>query len=273
MSSQPLKNAAEKLTLFFMLTAIFLSLFFALESWGTAQKEASLLDISQSRRQLLEKATVKSDVTLYLRRTLLPLLRLYSEKHTGNLETIRNHYLTSKGLHLTFYRFDQHGNLSESAPRKAANLWLMRNLYAALRETDINKVSLLRKSLDKKIEFAFGYGKDLNSIRENPDKSLKQPSMISRTPPLDQPKKWRIDHKLQQNTRNINSIQTAAPPLCKASDLKKLGLLPLEKTAENTLIRRAHTNTINNSTDSTLFAGYQWFFLGSSSGQTIYAAF
>ena len=73
------------------------------------------------------------------------------------------------GLQLAIYKFDNEGKLISTAPKRAPNLWIMRNIFPMLAETDYNKLAVASKELDKKIEHAFGFGKNLNSIREYPE--------------------------------------------------------------------------------------------------------
>lgn len=268
------QNAAEKLTLLFMLAAIFLSLFFGLESYTAGRREAFHTELLSARRLIVEDVAAKTDPQAFITNQILPLLRLYSELPQTDLEKVRRDYLEKKGLDLTFFLFDHNGNLVKSAPERAGNVWLMRNLFAALREKDNRKVSLLRKSLDKKIEFSFGYGKDLNSIRENPETIIStafddKTGLIAWT---SRPKGGLI--VTSQNLPTDHTIfKLQAKRIRALHGLQKIGTLEQNYRNNKTppAIARNYLNSLGS--DSGSFAGRFWVFINSSTARTIFAAF
>lgn len=257
-----------------MLAAIFLSLFFGLESYTAGRKEALHTELLNARRLIVEDIAAQTDPVAYKTNQILPLLRLYSESPQADLQKVRRDFLEKKGLDLTFYQFDHNGNLIKSAPEKASNIWLMRNLFAALREKNIRKVSQLRKSLDKKIEFSFGYGKDLNSIRENPETIIStafddKTGLIAWTS--------RARGGLIITSQNLPSDHTIfklqANSIKALHGLQKVGTLDQNYRNNKTpaAIARKFLNSIG--ADSGSFSGHFWVFINTSTARTIFAAF
>lgn len=266
-------NLAEKLTLFFMLAAILISLYSGLESWFEGRIKNCQAEINTRRRQQVENLAARTDPGLFLTRTILPILRQVSNSPEIDLHALRQHHLNTSGLDICLYRFNKRGEMVENAPERAPNLWLMRNMFPALREPDNRKVSLARKSLDKKIEFAFGYGKDLNSIRENPETLIEtvssgQSSILAWTS--------RPDGGLILTCQNaptekkIFVMQSQA--LKTRNDWVISGYLNNGGSAKN-LADQARLYLSNLSTDSGNFGGFNWFFVATRSARTVFGAF
>lgn len=256
-----------------MLAAIFLMLFFGLESWISGRKEAWQSQIITDRRITTEKIALQTDPNSYFTNQILPLLRLYSENSQANLEQVRVNYLHDKGLDLAFYQFNKNGKLINTAPARAPNLWLMRNIFAAVREQDIRKVSQLRKGLDKKIEFSFGYGKDLNSIRENPEIIIEttfadKTSLIAWT---SRPKGGLIvTCQNLPDSRTIFKKQTQN--LTFPQNLRRIGIFNQGENNQQ-LSAAAHKYLSRHNNSSGNFAGYFWCFINNTTNDSIYAAF
>ena len=268
------QNLREKLTILFMLVAIFLAMFFGTESLLSGRSDAFTIDQLSQREAAVAGLAAEVEPQLYLSRSILPLLRLYSENHAADLAGAQKNYLQQKGLDLAFYQFDANGTLRQTAPAKASNLWLMRNLFPALRENDLRKMPQHRRNLDKKIEFAFGYGKDLNSIRENPETLISttfnnQDGIIAWTSRPD----GGLIIVCQQipDDKRIFKIQTRNLP--GQYGLARVGLLNQNYTLDQSLAARARTFLSKSSSDSGKFAGLFWTFSHLRSAKTVYAAF
>lgn len=268
------QNLREKLTILLMLVAIFLAMASGAESLLTGRLHAFAEELESKRQQEVAALAARVEPELFLRREILPLLRLYSENHQNDLRAIQKVYLNQKGLDLSFYQFNDAGKLIQSAPVGAQNQWLMKNLYLALREKDPAKQALHRRSLDKKLEFAFGYGKDLNSIRDNPESLIEtafsgQTGLIAWT----SRKKGGLIVVCQRlpTDQQIFKIQTKS--LNTNKELKVAGLLARDYTDNNSLAAQARRYLADISTDNGDFAGYYWSFVRLRSAKTVYAAF
>ncbi|MDD3149155.1 MAG: hypothetical protein PHD82_17835, partial [Candidatus Riflebacteria bacterium] len=264
---------AEKLTLFFMLAAIFISLYSGLESWFEGRISRCKAEIAARQRQQVENLAARTDPKIFLTRTILPILRQASENPDIDLMALRQHHINTSGLEFCFYKFSKKGELVESVPQRAPNLWLMRNMFPVLRETDITKVSQARKNLDKKIEFAFGYGKDLNSVRENPEILIEtvssgQDSILAWT---NRPTGGLI--LTCQNAPTRQKIFAMQHQKLKAGNEWVLsGYLNDGQHTEN-LATRARSYLSGIAADSGLFGGLNWFFVATRSAKTVFAAF
>ncbi len=266
-------SLTEKLTLFFMIAAVFASVAWGLESWFEAHIGMQNTEIREQRGRLLENIAARTDPALFVIRSILPVLRQVSENPQLDLEALRNHHLQQNHLNMTLYLFDAAGALVKTSPARAGNLWLMRNLYPVLKEQDIRKVSRAAKSLDKKIEFAFGFGKDLNSIRENPEtiintaSSGKEGMLAWTTRPSGG---LIIVCQEAPDQQTIFAAQT--PGLLNDPSLVKTGLL--QKNSRNLSLPEAARKAISQSgSTSGVFAGLQWHFVNTRSARTLFAAF
>lgn len=271
-------NLREKLTVLFMLVAIFLAMVFGAESLLNGRREAFASERLNRRQAVVAELAAQVEPRLYLNRTILPLLPLYGENRQNigstDLVAVQMHYLQHKGLDLAFYQFDKSGALIQTAPARAPNLWLMRNLFPALRETDLKKLSQHRRNLDKKIEFAFGYGKDLNSIRENPETLINttfndQNGVIAWT---SRPNGGLI--VVCQKIPHDNSVfKMQTRNLKRREGLTRVGLLNQDYTLDHSLAARAIKHLGQRSSDYGNFAGRFWSFTNLRSAKTVFAAF
>ena len=256
-----------------MVIAIFASALWSLESWFEARIASCQADQLTSRREQTENIAAATDPTIFLTRNILPILRLVSESPDLDLHALREHHLRNSKLDMFFYQFNARGELLRSAPGRAPNIWLMRNLFPALRETDNHKISLARKNLDKKIEHAFGFGKDLNSIRENPEVIINTVSAG---------KEGLIAWTSRQNGGLIIVCQEIPTPrdifILKAKKAiaeekpAMIGQLGSNGSSKN-LARKAWQHLQKNAADYGAFAGRHWHFVNTRANSTIFTAY
>ncbi len=268
------RNLREKLTVLVMLVAIFLVMVSGTESLLNSRREAYATELLQRRQEVTAALAARVEPDLYLARSILPLLRLYSEQHSADLAAVQKHYLQNRGLDLALYQFDNRGLLTQAAPNGAPNQWLMKNLFLALRETDLKKMSQHRRSLDKKLEFAFGYGKDLNSILENPERLIKtafntQDGIVAWT---SRPGGGLIVI-CQQIPSDREIFQIQIRDFERREGLLRVGLLSQDFTSDRSLGAKARRSIRLSSGDSGSFAGMFWTFAGLRSAKTVFAAF
>lgn len=256
-----------------MIAAVFASVSWGLESWFEAHIGAFSAEQRQNRRQQVEDIAARTDPKLFIIRSILPVLRQVGDNPEIDLQKLRAYHQKKNRLEMTFYRFNSQGELAETAPEKAPNLWLMKNLFPVLKERDIRKVSLARKNLDKKIEFAFGFGKDLNSIRENPETIINTVSsgregMLAWT---SRPRCGLIVVCQEPpDARTVFNIQVKGEQVDRA--LQHTGLL--EKAGRsNSISAQAHAFLSRAGNDSGFFAGLFWSFITTRDARTVYGAF
>jgi HAMP domain-containing protein len=268
------RNLKEKLTVIFMLVAIFLAMVFGAESLLNGRREAFASELLSRRQVVVAELAARVEPQLYLARSILPLLRLYSENGKADLLAVRQAYLQEKGLDLAFYQFDNRGTLLQTAPAGAPNQWLMRNLFAAMRETDLKKMPQHRRSLDKKLEFAFGYGKDLNSILENPESLIS--TVFSGNNGIitwsSRPEGGLIV-VCQQLPTDADIFRTQLRDFKKLEGLQQVGLLNQNYSDDQSLGALAKKNLGASAVDGGSFAGRFWTFVSLRSAKTIFAAF
>ncbi|HMM61739.1 MAG TPA: hypothetical protein PKC25_16600, partial [Candidatus Rifleibacterium sp.] len=89
-------------------------------------------DLQTRRRQHTETIAAATEPDLFVTRTILPILRQVSENPHIDLEKLRARHLQTNHLDMTLYQFDSRGELTRTAPARAPNLWLMRNLFTSL---------------------------------------------------------------------------------------------------------------------------------------------
>jgi len=272
-SQQFSSSTTEKLTLCFMVIAIFASALWGLESWFEAQIASCRSEQYTRRRELTENIAARTDPTSFQTRSILPILRLLSEKPDLDLNALREMHLRKTGLTMFLYQFNSRGELIRTAPQKAPNIWLMRNLFPALRETDNHKVALARKNLDKKIEHAFGFGKDLNSIRENPEiiintVSSEREGLLTWT----SRKNGGLIITCPQIPSQRDIFALMAPQNLTDTKPAKLGIID-DNRQTNQLVQKARRHLQKDSSDSGYFAGLQWFFVNTRTNVTVFTAF
>ncbi len=267
-------NLSEKLTLLFMLAAIFVALSFGLESWINNLIKLSHESVIRQRRFLSNKIAAQTEAKQYTIRNTLPLLPPLAAKHNLDLHAIREDYRNKRGLDLNLYQFDSLGNLVQTAPAPAPNLWLMRNLYAAFKEKNVQNVSKMRKGLDKKVEFSFGFGKDLNSIRDYPETIIEttfndQNGFIAWTCRAE----GGVIITCSQQPDEKAVFSQIHDQIKAEKDLKLIGLLDTDQTRTGQLAAEAKKNLDRNSSDSGEFGNHYWVFAATAAGKTIYTAF
>ncbi|MBR4329649.1 MAG: hypothetical protein IKP71_07325, partial [Candidatus Riflebacteria bacterium] len=169
MSLKPkISNLKEKIIIIIMIISVLVGVYLALRSclnmedseWINNRKEACIMQT--------EKLAADADREFFITRKILPLLRQICEDPLLDIKATQKNLLSKYDLDISIYKFDKN-KLVDTAPEQAANKWLMRNLFPALTETDIPKIEAKRVELDKKIEFSFGYGKNLISLKNNPE--------------------------------------------------------------------------------------------------------
>lgn len=264
----------EKGTILFMLIAIFLSLFSGIETWFKSKIAASEARLETSRKEILHRIAARTESGIFLTRKLLPLLRQIVEKK-GNCDKIRIDFQKRYGFDLSIYRFSKTAKFISSSPSRAPNLWLMKNLFPALAEKDVKKLPALARKLNKKIQFAFGYGKDITSFRENSERKIETAfdgkagllawtarengGVIIYCPEV--PEQNHIFRKEVLQLRKIGRIE-------KAGIIKeRIG------TANTNLASKAYQELIRQTKDYGNFAGKSWLFLKTFSGKIFFACF
>ena len=152
-----------------MIIAVFFGLFNALNSWLKMNDQELRAELIQNRIAETEKLVANTDQYYFLTDKVLPLLKFICETPDVDIEKIQLDYLNRYDLDLSIFLFDKSGNLEQVVPKRAPNQWLMKNLFPYLIEKDFKEIEKGSQQLNKKIEFTFGYGKDLISLREKPE--------------------------------------------------------------------------------------------------------
>jgi HAMP domain-containing protein len=157
----------EKLILLFMVFATILTAIFAFEHFFSEHEANWRGKLESERIEITENLAGQSDPSIFISSSILPIIRIVDEFPHVDINEIAQAYKKNLNLELNIYRFDPKGKMIETAPKRATNLWIMRNMYPMLIEKDSQKIASARKELDNKIEHSFGYGKNLASIRDN----------------------------------------------------------------------------------------------------------
>ena len=152
-----------------MIISVFYGLFNSINSWLKMNYQEWRTELTESRIAETEKIVANTDKDYFLTEKVLPLLKYICETPNVDLIKIQQEYLNKYDLDLSIYLFDEKGTFIESAPKRAPNQWLMKNIFPYLLEKDYKKIEEGGKLLDKKIEFTFGYGKNLVSIKDKPE--------------------------------------------------------------------------------------------------------
>ena len=159
----------EKSVIMLMIFSAFAGIYYAISAWLNLSDLELNSEISETRTIQTEKLVAEADTNYFITCRILPLLRFICENPEKDIGELQKQYLEEYDLDLTIYQFGADKKLLKTAPEKATNLWLMKNMFPLLTETDVKKINTSKKELDKKIEFAFGHGKDLVSIKNNPE--------------------------------------------------------------------------------------------------------
>lgn len=262
----------EKLTILFMLSAISLSLFAACDNWFNQQIKRIATENSRRNIDALHRIAARTEKKLFLTRKILPVLRKTVENN-ADINLIQSYFAEKFGIDLNIYRFSAAGKLVETAPRQATNLWLMRNLYPAISEKNLDKIPPLAKNLDKKIQFAFGFGKDLVSIRENEERIIQtffdnQEGILA----------WTARDKggviiYSSTLPDPDRIFLGeAISLKRPANLVKTGIIS-ETGAGGNVAQRAYQHVVEKNQQHGTFAGQYWAFIKAASGRIYFACF
>ncbi|MGM0601279.1 MAG: PP2C family protein-serine/threonine phosphatase [Candidatus Rifleibacteriota bacterium] len=264
----------EKLILTFMLLAISISIFIGMENWFKEKIESVNNKTTAQRKKILQDIVRLTEPEAFYNKKLLPLLRLITEKNK-DIDTIHSFYRQKYGIELNIYQFSDKNKLSAIAPSNAPNKWLIKKLYPALREKSAKELSDYAKQLDKKIEFAYGYGKDLVSIKESPERLIETTfdnkngflAWTSR-------KNGGVILYCQQLPDRNEIFQQQIKNFKAQIGLEKTGLFALNSEQDSyKLVKSAHNHLVELSTDSGIYAGKFWIFLKSISGKIYFARF
>jgi HAMP domain-containing protein len=264
----------EKATIIFMLVAIFLSIFFGAETWFKRKISQKQTELENARREILARIVARTESEIFLTRKILPQLRIICE-NKKTPQQVRSEFLTKYNIDLSLYFFNDKNRLLSSSPKRAPHLWLMKNLYPALAEKNRKKLPQYAKKLDKKIQFAFGYGKDLTSIKENPEQIIEttfddKTGFIAWTAREKNGVIVYCSEKPHQNQIFVKEMQHFA----RAHGLEKAGIYQksLSKPGHS-LVERAYKSLTESRKDSGLFSDKFWFFIKSLSGKIYFASF
>lgn len=159
----------EKFIISITILCVFIGIYNALNSWLNLHYKEWRNELTLSRISETEKLVANSDCQYYITSKILPLLKYISEKEDIDLDSIQKHYLNKYDLDFSIFLFNNESILKQVAPHNASNIWLMKNVFPYLIEKDLKKLEHGSKQLDKKIEFTFGYGKNLVSISDSPE--------------------------------------------------------------------------------------------------------
>lgn len=263
----------ERLILLFMVLATFLTLIFAFEHFFFAHQTAWQNSTNTERLQFTENLAASTYPIIFLRSAILPIHKIIDENPALNIEMVRQAHEKYNGLQLAIYKFDNEGKLISTAPKRAPNLWIMRNIFPMLAETDYNKLAVASKELDKKIEHAFGFGKNLNSIREYPETLIetvtnKKDCLLSWSKRKNGGLIITCDLQLDQN--EIFKYKVKNHPTHK--NLLKTGVIndtSIKKSFSNKAFEKAKKSNQNKIS----YGGLEWFFVTTNAAKTIYCAF
>ncbi len=272
--TEKLASFSERATILVMLVAIFLSTLLGIESWFSGKIEHRKTTILDFQKQVLKKIAAKTEPEIFLSRKILPLLKTQLE-HPERLKQTRDFFFLKYGIDLNFYTFDKKARLKQSAPKRAPNIWLMKNLFPALIEKDGKKIKALGKKLDRKIQFSFGFGKDLISLKKNEER-LIETSFDQKTGFFT----W--------TNRKNGGLIIYCPEIPKAKAIFRQTLLGSKKPEglisaghlnpdhhkqSFGLPERAFSQIAKTGEESIRFAGYDWAFTKTASGNILFTCF
>ncbi len=268
---QSITDHFEKVTLVFMTICVCISIFWSVDFWLSNHSSVREQLVRTSRMKVAETIAADSDPDFNINRCLLPFLRFYNQTHQIDPGKAASDIFNETGVNVALYLFDSAGKLSRTFPEKAENTWLIRNLYNSLIESDQQKILELSKSLDKKIEFSFGYGKGLNFIRDNSERIIK--TVYRNVPGI---LAWTSNSKgglIVTSKTFPDRQQILQRKYGNSGDIKKLGILSPAFHFENRLSGIARRALLNKSSDSGEYAGFDWYFINTITDETIYVAF
>lgn len=122
----------------------------------------------QRASEYLERLAVRGDDDLYAPLRLRRLLRVWMRTPPARRARVRERFVAGLGRGLTceIYGFDEAGRLVPDQCHEAANRWLARTLYAALRAPSGQEgEGPARRRLERALIQTFGYGWTVNAFR------------------------------------------------------------------------------------------------------------
>lgn len=267
----------EKIIIMIMIVSVFIGIYYTLESWLKSHTKEWRSFLTASRLAETEKLATNSNQQYFIISKILPLLKYICETENVNIEELQQSYLNEYDLDLSIYLFDENGILEKTAPKRAPNQWLMKNLFPYLLEKDIEKINEGKKLLDKKIEFTFGYGKNLISLKENPEIIInsvtsgcecffswsKRPQkgvliFGNRLPNPD---------KILEKALSI-TITTTNKDLVFAGKIKAD-----DKSEQNIIAKKANDYFMQKSVDNGLYNEKEWYFATDKNGDKYYTVY
>lgn len=232
-------------------------------------------ELTQERIANTERLVANTDQQFFITNKILPLLKIINETPNIDIASIQQNYLEKYDLDISIYLFDIKGNLEEVIPKRAPNQWLMKNLFPYLIEKDLKKIEAGSKLLDKKIEFSFGYGKNLISLRDNSEKilfSLSAGQDCFFTWTKRTPKSLMIFGHRLPSTDKI--IQIEEEKISKNKDLLCVGKLSnIIKTEKATKSIEAYKYLSNKSLDFGTYNNQEWYFSSNKNGDVFYCSY
>ncbi len=258
-----------------MIVSVLFGLYNTLHSWLKMHYQEWRTELTESRIANTEKLVTATDQQLFITRKVLPLLKYICETPDVDLEQTQLYYLTKYDLDLSLYLFDKNGNLEHTVPKNAPNQWLMKNLFPYLLEKDFKKIETGSQQLDKKIEFTFGYGKNLISLRDNPEIIINSVSGDQECFFAWSARKGKsifiFGHRLPSDEKIVNSVYSYFP---KNSNLLSVGKISDKPEKEQDLIAlEAKKYLSNKSLDHGIYNNKEWYFSSNKNGKQYYTVY
>jgi hypothetical protein len=270
--SYELTSFIEKLILLFMVFATILTAIFVFEHFFSEHEGNWRAEIENERIQITENLAGRTDPSIFMSSSILPIIRLVDEFPHLDINEIAQAYKKNLNLELNIYRFDNKGKMVETAPKRASNLWIMRNMYPMLLEKDSQKIAHARKELDNKIEHSFGYGKNLASIKDNPE-TIITTIMGGKESILTWSKRNNGGIIITSSSKpsNLEIFQNIIKTEAKPKHLLKAGLI--DSQTQDRLALMAFEKAKRLSKTHTELGDKHWIFMASRLNRTIYASF
>ena len=258
-----------------MIISVFYGLYNSLNSWLKLHYQNWRTELTQKRIAETEKLVANTDQQFFVTNKILPLLKIICETPNIDLASIQQDYLNKYDLDISIYLFDTKGNLEQVVPKRAPNQWLMKNLFPYFIEKDLKKIETGCKQLDKKIEFTFGYGKNLISLRDTPEKILYSVSAGQEcffTWANRSPKSVLI---FGQRLPSIDKIIKIEEEKCsKNKDLLFAGKITNKFITEKEINSfKASQYLSNKSLDHGIYNNQEWYFSSNKYGEKFYCSY
>lgn len=265
----------EQVTISLMIVAFFLTALYAAEKALTNKLNKTEAAKKHVSIQMLNDLSYNTEPKIFEVSKILPLLRLTLENKDIKLNKIRNFFKDKYALDLNIYKFSSNGKLVSKTPNRPPDLWLMKKISAALKVHDPSKLKKIRKQLNKKIQFAFGYGKDIDSLLEHPEELI----------PVTSDEKSGV---LAWSTRKNGNVIIYCPSLPSENTIfskysKEITYKDKYKIAgffrkhrlrnSSSLPIQAYDYLSSKSNTSGKFANLDWYFLKTISGRIVFTAF